>query len=137
MANSGWVWLTVEDAIAIHDDQIQRFGGLAGVKSLELLESALAAPLNLWTYTGENRILYLAARLAEAIARNHPFVDGNKRTATIAFLEFLYLYSLEIDIEDSEKRQPLASLMERLAAGEIGHREFATTLRPFVIASAD
>jgi death-on-curing protein len=47
LANSGWVWLTVEDAIAIHDDQIQRFGGLAGVKSLELLESALAAPLNL------------------------------------------------------------------------------------------
>jgi prophage maintenance system killer protein len=64
-------------------------------------------------------------------------VDGNKRTATIAFLEFLYLYSLEIDIEDTEKRQPLASLMERLAAGEIGHREFAGTLRPFVIASPD
>jgi death-on-curing protein len=131
LANSAiWVWLTVEDAIAIHDDQLARFGGAAGIKSIALLESAMAAPLQFQHYTGENSCIRLGAHLAHAIARNHPFVDGNKRTATIAFLEFLYLHGLEIDLPDTESRQPLAELMEQMASGIITAIQFAETLRP-------
>lgn len=84
------VRLTVEDVIDIHDDQIARYGGVAGLKSIALLESAIASPLNHYHY-GERQLLRLATQLAYAIAKNHAFVDGSKRTATVAMLEFLYL----------------------------------------------
>lgn len=128
-----WNWLTVEDALAIHDDQLLRFGGAAGIKSIELLESALAAPINLQCYTHENSVIRLGAHLAHAIVKNHPFVDGNKRTATIAFLEFLYMHGLMIEVDDTPSRQPLAELVEQLASDKISAPQFAETLRRHLV----
>lgn len=103
------------------------------MKSQALLESAVTAPLNLYHYDGENSLLRLAAHLAHAIAKNHAFVDGNKRTATIAFLEFLYMNSLGIELVDTADRQPLAELVEQLAASKITAGEFAEILRPHMV----
>lgn len=127
------IWLTVEDAIDIHDDQLARFGGLVGIKSMDLLESAMASPLNHWTYGREYSVIRLGAHLANAIVRDHPFLDGNKRTAAMAFLEFLYLNGLAIEIEDSEKRQPFAELVEQLASRTISPEQFAEILRPYMV----
>lgn len=124
------LWLTVDDAVAIHDDQIARFGGAPGIKRIALLESAMAAPLNLWSYGTETSMVRLAAHMAHAIVKNHPFVDGNKRTATVAFLEFLCLHGLAIELPDTLDRQPLAELVEQLAASEITAGQFADILRP-------
>lgn len=127
------IWLTVEDVKEIHKDQIDRFGGLPGLKSIELLESAVSAPLNLRYYGDENSVIRLGAHLAHAIVKNHAFVDGNKRTAMIAFLEFLYVNGLAITIEDSAEHQPLAELMEQMAASKITSQQFAETLRPYMV----
>lgn len=127
------VWLTVEDVSEIHDDQLQKFGGAPGVKSWALLESAVAAPLNLLAYGEENSLIRLGAHLAHAIVKNHAFVDGNKRTATVAFLEFLYLNSLWIELPDSATGQPMAELVEQLAASKITASAFAEILRPHMV----
>lgn len=131
MANE-FVWLTVEDVVAIHDDQIERYGGLTGLKSIALLESAVAAPLNHNLYGGEDRCLQLAAHLAYAIAKNHAFVDGNKRTATVAMLEFLFVNSLWIEMEDNAQRQPLAELVEQLTADKLTVAQFSEVLVPYL-----
>lgn len=75
------LWLTYRDVLAIHDEQLRAFGGLAGVKDDNLIHSALASPRNTRLYEGEEDILSLAIRLCVALAKNHGFVDGNKRTA--------------------------------------------------------
>jgi len=106
------------------------FGGAPGLKSVALLESAAAAPRQLLHYRGTSDLLRIATHLANAIVRNHPFVDGNKRTATVAMLEFLLLNGSEVDLPDTAERQPLADLMEQLASGQIGSEELAAALRP-------
>lgn len=127
-------WLTAADLAAIHDDQLRRFGGLAGVKSEALLESAVAAPLNHLYYADEADVLRLGAVLAHAIVRNHPFLDGNKRTATLALLEFLYLNGLMVDLLDTPNDQPLAAMVEALAARELDAAGLEERLRPFLVA---
>jgi len=82
-------WLTLDDILVIHRDQIARYGGLDGVKVLGLIESAAHSPHNLWAHDGEQDLLTLAARLGIAIARNHGFQDGNKRAGVAAMLTFL------------------------------------------------
>ncbi|OJW68352.1 MAG: death-on-curing protein, partial [Sphingomonadales bacterium 63-6] len=76
------VWLETEVAQAIHDRQLAEHGGAAGVRDAGALESALARPVNRWAYGEDDRCL-LAAAYAFGIARNHPFADGNKRTAWV------------------------------------------------------
>lgn len=75
-----WWWLTVETAMAAHAEQLVEHGGSAGIRDQNLLESAMSRPRNLAAY-GEPDAAQLAASYAFGIARNHPFVDGNKRTA--------------------------------------------------------
>ena len=87
---SEWVWVGVEAALAAHRVQIAEHGGGDGIRDESLLESAMSRPRNLVSY-GEPDAASLAASYAFGIARNHPFVDGNKRTAAVvseAFLNF-------------------------------------------------
>jgi death-on-curing protein len=84
-------WITVAIATAIHDEAIYEFGGLPGIRDQGLLESALDRPRNLLAYAPKSSLFWLAAVLCIGIARNHPFNDGNKRTALLATRAFLYL----------------------------------------------
>ncbi len=74
-------------ALKIHQQQVQRFGGINGIRDKGLLESALGAPRQTWDYTQD--IYQAAAQYCYSIANNHPFLDGNKRTATACMLVFL------------------------------------------------
>ena len=83
-------WLTLRDVIDMHAEQLALFGGPAGIRDQGLLESAIARPINQWLY-GNAGLAELAAAYAFGIARNHPFIDGNKRAAFAALMAFLRL----------------------------------------------
>jgi death-on-curing protein len=118
------VWLSRQFILAIHDEQLAEHGGALGVRDDGLLESALARPLNRAGY-GEPDTAELGALYAIAIARNHPFVDGNKRTAFAALVTFLALNGMVF--EPSEVDATLAVL--RLAAGDMTDDEFTAWVR--------
>jgi death-on-curing protein len=90
-------WVTASIATAIHDEAIYEFGGMAGVRDSGLLQSALDRPRNLFAHEPEKSIFELAAALCVGIAKNHPFHDGNKRTALLATRAFLYLNGQELE----------------------------------------
>lgn len=98
---SGWVWLDRAVLIAAHDEQLAEHGGAAGFRDEGLFDSALAHPLNLAAY-GKPDGCELAASYCVGPAKNHPFVDGNKRTAFIAMELFLALNGLELNATDAE-----------------------------------
>lgn len=108
------VWLDRADAVAVHDRQLAEHGGGAGVRDSGLLESALARPVNRWTY-GEDDPAALAAAYAFGIARNHPFVDGNKRTAWVIARLFLALNGHELQFSAADA----IAMMLDLAAGTL------------------
>jgi death on curing protein len=85
------VWLSPADVLALHDEALVEFGGVSGVRDIGLLESALAKPRNLIGYGATPSPFDLAAAYCLGIAKNHPFVDGNKRTAFLAAAVFLEL----------------------------------------------
>jgi death on curing protein len=118
------IWIGVELARGIHDEQIREHGGAEGIRDPGLLESALARPINAWGY-GVEDIPALAAALGHGIARNHPFVDGNKRTAFVAVETFLLLNGMELRASDAD----CVVAMLDLAAGEMSEDEFAAWLR--------
>lgn len=95
------VWLTRQLILAIHDEQLAEHGGAIGVRDDGLLDSALARPLNRAGY-GEPDVAELAAVYAIAIARNHPFLDGNKRTAYVALETFLMLSGCAFPVSDAD-----------------------------------
>jgi death-on-curing protein len=106
-------WLTRQIIIAIHDEQLAIHGGASGLRDEGLLESALDRPRNKWSY--ENAELpELAAAYAFAIARNHPFVDGNKRTSFLALYTFLGVNGVDFDVPEADA----AAMILALAAGE-------------------
>ena len=117
-------WLDVELALAIHDRQLAEHGGGSGVRDPGLLESALARPINSWSY-GEADAAALAAAYAFGVARNHPFVDGNKRTAWVLARLFLALNGHELRFEAAEA----IAAMLALAAGELSEEEMADWFR--------
>jgi death on curing protein len=98
---SSWVWLDRAVLIATHDEQLAEHGGAAGFRDEGLLDSALARPLNLAAY-GDPDVCELAASYCVGLAKNHPFVDGNKRTAFIAMELFLWLNGFELTAGDAE-----------------------------------
>lgn len=120
----GVTWLSLSVALAIHEAQIAEHGGGEGVRDLGLLESALARPFNLSTY-GEPDLCALAASLGFGLARNHPFIDGNKRTAFVAVETFLGLNGLDLIATDAA----CVVTMLDLAAGELPEDDFASWLR--------
>ncbi|MBX9811051.1 MAG: type II toxin-antitoxin system death-on-curing family toxin, partial [Burkholderiales bacterium] len=98
------VWLEKALVLAIHDRQLAEHGGSAGVRDEGLLESALARPQQSHAYGDPAPDLAdLAAALAYGLARNHPFVDGNKRTAHVAYRTFLALNGAELVATDEDK----------------------------------
>ena len=117
-------WIGVETALAIHEEQIGEHGGGEGVRDRGLLESAMARPRNAWGY-GVTDLCTLAAALGHGIARNHPFVDGNKRTAFVVVETFLILNGAELGASDAES---VVAMLD-LAAGEMTEDEFADWLR--------
>src|ERR1700741_4009913 len=83
------LWLDLNDVLGIHALQLARFGGADGIRDEDLIESAIARPLNMYLYENVNDLLALSVRLGLGIAKNHGFVDGNKRTGLASLLEFL------------------------------------------------
>lgn len=109
-------WITKEAALAMHERQLAEHGGISGIRDNGLLESALARPQNLFVYSDTAvSIPRMAAALAYGIATNHPFLDGNKRTAHVAARAFLLLngYNLEATQEDKYLT------IYKLAAGDL------------------
>jgi death-on-curing protein len=118
------VWLSEQLVLAIHDEQLAEHGGSAGLRDPGLLDSALARPLNRVGY-GEPDISELAAVYALGIARNHPFVDGNKRTAFVALELFLRLNGCLFTVGDAEA----VVMTLAMAAGELSDEEFTAWVR--------
>lgn len=114
----------VDVAQAVHDRQLAEHGGLAGVKDRGLLESAMARPINRQAY-GEDDPFALAAAYAFGIARNHPFADGNKRTAWVMARLFLKLNGVTIEFDKGDATRTMIAL----AAGDLGEESFADWLR--------
>ena len=117
-------WLSKNLILAVHERQIAEHGGASGVRDEGLLESALARPKNQFSY-GDAELSALAAAYAFGLARNHPFVDGNKRTAFVACELFLAANGAELVASDEE----CLAMMLALAASEIGEAEFSAWLR--------
>ena len=124
---ASWIWITLDVAMTAHAEQLAEHGGGEGVRDLRLLESAMARPQNLVTY-GQPDAAALAAAYAFGIARNHPFVDGNKRTAAVVSETFLALNGFALTASDAE----LAVAFIDLAAGELSEAELEAWLRDFV-----
>lgn len=125
------IWLDSKVAFAVHDRQLAEHGGAAGVRDAGALESALERPRNRWAY-GEDDICALAAALAFGVARNHPFADGNKRTAWVLARLFLGLNGIEISFAALDAITTVLAL----AAGELSEDELADWFRGHLAASA-
>lgn len=120
-------WLSEPVMLAVHDRQLGEHGGPAGVRDAGALASALARPVNRWAH-GADDPSELAAAYAFGIARNHPFVDGNKRTAWVAARLFLRLNGHALAFTEAEA----VTTMLSLAAGELSEEELADWLREHI-----
>lgn len=127
--SSDWRWVTSDVAFAAHREQLAEHGGGDGVRAGDLLESAMARPLNLAAY-GDPDAAALAASYAYDIARNHPFVDGNKRTAAVVSETFLVLNGYRLDASDSD----LVPTFLALAAGELSEEALCQWFRDRITA---
>jgi len=117
-------WLPKDLIVEVHNRQLAEHGGGAGLRDEGSLESALVRPQNFFAY-GESDFAALAAAYAFGIAKNHPFIDGNKRTAFVACELFLVANGYDLAASDEE----CLAMMLSLAASEIGEAEFAAWLR--------
>ena len=122
--NDSWVWLSSDVLLAVHDEQLAEHGGAAGVRDLGLFESALSRPRNLVSY-GQPDTCELAAAYGFGLARNHPFIDGNKRTAFVAVELFLVLNGRDLLADDAN----CVLTMLAVAAGTMTEPDFAQWLR--------
>ncbi|MED5617873.1 type II toxin-antitoxin system death-on-curing family toxin [Ideonella sp. BN130291] len=122
--NDGWIWIDAAVIRAVHDEQLSEHGGAGGTRDEGLLESALAKPRHLANY-GNPDVAALAAAYGFGIARNHPFVDGNKRTAFVAVELFLELNGASLAASDAD----CVLTMLKLAGGELTEDAFADWLR--------
>jgi death on curing protein len=120
------IWIDQSLALAIHDRQLAEHGGSEGLRDPGLLESALAKPQQrLACADPPPDLANLAASLAHGLARNHPFIDGNKRTAYVCYRTFLLLNGAELQADDEEKYLSILALAE----AKLGERDFAGWLR--------
>lgn len=119
-----WRWISEAVVLAIHDEQLAEHGGRQGLRDIGLLQAALARPMHKASY-GKPDIARLAAAYAFGILRDHPFVDGNKRTALVVFELFLLINGYELVADDSE----MLAVMLALAEGKITEMKFANWVR--------
>ena len=124
-----WVWVLPEVVIAAHDEQLAEHGGAAGLRDRSMLEGAMARPQNLLAYD-EPDVADLAASYAFGIARNHLFVDGNKRTALVVSETFLALHGYRLACDDVE----VVVTFLTLAAGEMSVDALGDWFREHVLA---
>ena len=122
-----WRWIKESSVLAIHEEQIAEHGGLAGVRDMPLLLSALARPQHLEAY-GSPDVADLAAAYGAGIARNHAFLDGNKRTAWVVAETFLLKNGYELIASD---RDGVATMLA-VAEGTMSEHEFALWLRTYI-----
>lgn len=122
-----WEWVTLDVALAAHGEQIAEHGGGEGVRDVGLLDSAMARPRNLAAFEDPDAAA-LAAAYAYGIARNHPFVDGNKRTAAVVSETFLLLNGYALGANDAE----VVVAILALAAGELSEEELIDWFRHHV-----
>lgn len=122
---SQWIWIEEAVVWAVHEAQLAEHGGSAGVRDSALLASALARPINSAPY-GEPDAAALAAAYGYGIARNHPYIDGNKRTAFVCTELFLALNGYSLQADDAQ----CVSIVLALAAGELPEAAYADWLRP-------
>lgn len=123
-------WLLEETVYAIHQRQIAEHGGSDGVRDEGLLLSALARPQNLYAYSEETPdISALAASLADGIAQNHPFIDGNKQTALVVSRTFLLLNGFNINTSQEEKYLTFL----KLAEGNLSEEELVKWFRKKIV----
>lgn len=120
-----WVWVETAVVLAVHDEQLAEHGGATGLRDRGLLESALARPRNLAAYDEEAGVAALAAAYAFGIARNHPFLDGNKRTALVVLELFLELNGHALGADDAA----CVATMLRLASGDLEEAALAAWVR--------
>ena len=125
-----WVWVAPDVALAAHLEQLAEHGGGEGVRDERLLDSAMARAQNLSVY-GVPDAAALAAAYAFGIARNHPFVDGNKRTAAVISETFLVLNGFELIATDAE----VVVAFLALAAGDLSEEELADWFRTHMVSA--
>lgn len=124
-----WTWVTNDVALSAHREQLSQHGGGEGVREVAMFESAMMRPQNLAAY-GEPNLAALAASYAFDIARNHPFVDGNKRTAAVVAETFILLNDYVLTANNGD----LAVTILALAAGELSEDELAQWFREHLAA---
>ena len=117
-------WLTYDQIVAIHSRQLRRFGGAAGLRDDGLLRSAIERPINIWHYEQAN-LAELAAAYAFGLAKNHAFVDGNKRIAFMSLMTFLRKNGVRFAPEQAHATKIILSL----AAGQVSEESLARWIR--------
>jgi death-on-curing protein len=117
-------WLDTNIILDVHAEQLALFGGADGLRDGGMLESALGRPLNKFSY-GESDLAALAAAYAFGLARNHPFVDGNKRAAFASIIVFLGLNGVDFDVPPEQA----TAMILGVAAGEVSEESLARWIR--------
>lgn len=117
-------WLSEEVIVAIHDEQLAIHGGGSGLRDVGMLASALERPVNKWSYEGAG-LPELAAAHAFGLAKNHPFIDGNKRTALLALYTFLFINGVDFIVPEADA----AAAILALAAGEVDEEGLTRWIR--------
>jgi death-on-curing protein len=117
-------WLTRQIIVAIHGEQLAIYGGATGLRDEGMLESALDRPKNKWAYE-RTELAELAAVYAYGIARNHQFVDGNKRTSLLALYTFLGVNGVDFEVPEADA----AAMILSLAAGEVSEEGLTRWIR--------
>ncbi len=118
-------WLSRAVVVALQEESLARFGGTRGIRDEGLLESALARPRNLLAYEPNSDLVRLAAAYGFGLARNHAFVDGNKRIAVLAIAVFLAINGLRFDPDEVDEVHAIVSL----AAGELSEEALIAWVR--------
>jgi death on curing protein len=120
-------WLSERIVLAIHDQQIAEHVGRTGLRDPVMLESALDRPVNIYLYDETSSLFNLAAAYGFGLAKNNPFIDGNKRVAFMAMYVFLKINGFELDAPEAEA----TIFMMRLACGEESQETLAQWLKSF------
>lgn len=123
------VWLTRTLVEALHADQVREHGGQLGLRDPGLLESALARPQHVWAYDADADLATLAAEYGFGLAKNHAFLDGNKRIAFVATNVFLILNGFELEAPEPE----VVETILRVADGRMTRGKFATWIRSVTV----
>jgi death-on-curing protein len=119
------IWLSRDMVEAFHRESLVRFGGADGIRDEGLLQSALARAENIHAYEPDADVSRLAAALCKGIVKNHPFVDGNKRTGVLSAVAFLALNDITVAFDEAE----IVTMVYGLAAGEVSEERLAAWLR--------